>query len=75
MVLYLDTSSLVKLYVAEEDSKEIADLVGSATVVATSIITYVEARSAFARRFREKAFILVEYKKLISIIYRKIIGR
>jgi uncharacterized protein len=67
MVLYLDTSTLVKLYVAEEDSGRIAALVGSAEVVATSVIAYVETRSAFARRFREKAFTPMEYKKLVSV--------
>ena len=35
-------------------------------VVATSIIAYVEARSAFARRYREKAFDQEAYIKLLS---------
>jgi predicted nucleic acid-binding protein len=56
MLLYLDTSSLVKLYVEEEDSPEIEALVKDSEVAATSIIAYAEARAAFARRFREKAF-------------------
>ncbi|MBE9540835.1 MAG: type II toxin-antitoxin system VapC family toxin, partial [Proteobacteria bacterium] len=53
MVIYLDTSSLVKLYVEEEDSSKVADLVRSSKVIATSLIAYAEARSAFARRYRE----------------------
>lgn len=56
MLLYLDTSSLVKLYVEEEDSAEIEALVKASEFAATSIIAYAEARAAFARRFREKAF-------------------
>lgn len=67
MVVYLDTSSLVKLYVEEEDSPKIADLVRSSKVTATSLIAYTEARAAFARRFRENAFTPREYKHLLSV--------
>lgn len=66
MFLYLDTSNLVKLYVEEENSEEVVDLVKAAKVAATSIIAYAEARAAFARRFREKAFTEKAYKRLIS---------
>ena len=55
MTLYLDTSSLVKLYVAEPDSELVRSLVDSATVVATSSIAYTETRAALARRRRERA--------------------
>jgi len=66
MIIYLDTSSLVKLYVEERDSRKVVDLVRSSKVTATSIVAYVEARAAFARRFREKAFTAREYRRLIS---------
>ena len=66
MFLYLDTSNLVKLYVEEEDSEGVVDLVKTAKVAVTSIIAYAEARAAFARRFREKAFTGKSYKRLIS---------
>lgn len=55
MTLYLDTSSLVKLYVAEEGSEEVRALVDRATIVATSAIAYPETRAALARRRREAA--------------------
>ena len=55
MTLYLDTSSLVKLYVAEPDTDAVSRLVTDATVVATSLIAYPETRAAFARRHREGA--------------------
>ena len=55
MTLYLDTSSLVKLYVAETDTDAVRRLVSDATVVATSLVAYPEARAALARRRREGA--------------------
>lgn len=66
MILYLDTSSLVKLYVEEEESSRVADLVRSSKVAGTSLVAYAEARAAFARRFRENAFTPREYKRLTS---------
>ncbi|HWP99488.1 MAG TPA: type II toxin-antitoxin system VapC family toxin [Vicinamibacterales bacterium] len=53
MTLYLDTSSLVKLYVEEPGSEAVRRLVAAATIVATSLVAYPEARAAFARRRRE----------------------
>ncbi len=55
MTLYLDTSSLVKLYVAEVDTESVRRLVDDATLVATSQIAYPETRAALARRRREGA--------------------
>ena len=54
MTLYVDTSSLVKLYVAEPGSEHVRAQVERATVVATSLIAYTEARAALARRRRER---------------------
>jgi uncharacterized protein len=55
VTLYLDTSSLVKLYVAESHSDSVRAQVDRATIVATSTIAYSEARAALARRRRERA--------------------
>lgn len=52
MILYLDTSSLVKLYVAEEGSEKVTAEVEEAATVASSVLAYAEARSAFARLHR-----------------------
>jgi predicted nucleic acid-binding protein len=54
VTLYLDTSSLVKLYVAEPGSDTVRRLINRATVVATSGIAYPETRAALARRRRER---------------------
>ena len=55
MTLYLDTSSLVKLYVTEPGTDTVRRLVDEATIVATSVIAYPETRAALARRRRERA--------------------
>lgn len=51
MILYLDTSSLVKLYVEEDGSDVVREWVEEAEAVATSRVTYPEALSAFTRRW------------------------
>ena len=49
MTLYLDTSSLFKLYVEESGSDEVRQELAEAETVVTSAISYAEARAAFAR--------------------------
>jgi predicted nucleic acid-binding protein len=53
VILYLDTSSLVKLYVAEAGSEQVRKLVDEADVISTSVVALPETRSAFARLGRE----------------------
>lgn len=53
MMLYLDTSALVKLYVDEPISGAVMDAVGEVEMVATSLLAYAESRAAFARARRE----------------------
>ena len=54
MILYFDTSALVKLYVRERGSLVIRRQAGKADAIATSVVAYAEARAAFARLRREK---------------------
>lgn len=67
MILYLDTSSLVKLYVLEPseardgketgwESEEVRHLCAQADDIYISVIGYAEARSALARRRGEHQF-------------------
>lgn len=56
MILYLDTSALIKLYADESGTEEVRRAVGEARVIAIAEIGYVEARSALARKEREGAF-------------------
>jgi uncharacterized protein len=53
VTLYLDTSSLVKLYVTEPGSDAVRKLVEGSSIVATSSIAYTETRAALASRRRE----------------------
>jgi len=63
--LYLDSSALVKLYVEEEGSSMVRQWVDDADTVATSIIAFVEARAAFARRHREKRISSAAHARLV----------
>ena len=54
MILYLDTSALVKLYVRETGSVAVRRETNSAEAVATSAVAYAEARAAFTRLARER---------------------
>jgi len=53
MILYLETSNLIKLYVEEEGTAEVKDQVNRADIVVTSIISYVEARAALSRKYKD----------------------
>lgn len=66
MILYLDTSSLIKLYLEEVGSGDVVAQVGEAHSTATSWIAYTEARSAFARKYREKGMSPAQYEGLLS---------
>jgi predicted nucleic acid-binding protein len=53
MLLYLDTSALVKLYVEEAHSDVVKALHQQAGIVASHQIAFVEFHAALARRHRE----------------------
>jgi len=55
VILYLDTSSLIKLYVEEPGTPEVYLQIATTSLVCTSVIAYAEARSALARLCREGA--------------------
>lgn len=49
MILYLDTSAWVKLYVQEHGSRELRAIAAKAEAMAASVVAYPEARATFAR--------------------------
>jgi uncharacterized protein len=66
VILYLDSSALVKLYVPETDSALIKRRVEAADMPATSRISYAEARAAFARKRREHTVGLRDYQTVVQ---------
>jgi len=70
MIVYLDTSSLVKLYVEEIDSEKIRNFAHNAAAVSTSKIAYAEARAAFARKQKEEEFSLKVLRKIVEDLNR-----
>lgn len=53
MILFCDTSALIKLYITEEGSAELKALMQEAEVVAVCRIAWAEAFAALSRRARE----------------------
>lgn len=64
MILYLDTSALVKLYAEEAGSEIVRRAVAATDLVATSLISYAEARSALARKCRSGEIARAALKRL-----------
>ncbi len=52
MILYLDTSALVKRYVAEPGTAEVVQAIAAAEVTGTSIVARAEMAAALARAVR-----------------------
>lgn len=70
MIVYIDTSDLVKLYVEEFGSDTIHEIVYKATVISTSKVAYAEARSAFARKQRDGGFSAKVLRKIVEDFHR-----
>lgn len=68
MILYLDTSAWLKLYVDERGTQEVLAAVQSAELVAISRIAYAEARAALARVLREKRTTQAEHRRRIAAL-------
>ncbi len=52
MILYLDSSALVKLFIGEAGREIVLERLDLASSAATSVIAYTECRAAIARRLR-----------------------
>jgi uncharacterized protein len=68
VILYLDTSALVKLYVDETDSEKVREWAEEAELVATCRVAYPETVSAFTRRFRTGDLAKEDYEELLRCL-------
>jgi len=87
MILYCDTSALIKLYFSEAGSAAVKKLARTAEAVATARVSWAEAHAALARRVREvpgdaaaaarakRAFAADWPKFVIVEMTQKVIGR
>ncbi len=64
MILYLDTSTLLKLYTEEPASAEVREAVAQASAVATSRLNFVEAHAALARKLGEGGLAAADHSYL-----------
>lgn len=66
MILYLDTSSLVKLYIEEVHSDQVRNWAAEAEIITTCRIAYPETLSAMTRRRRNGDLSSEDYDLLVS---------
>ena len=66
MMLYLDTSAVVKRYFKEQHSEEIVQYWKDADEIATSSVAYAETLAAFYRKNREAAIGERIFRKVVS---------
>jgi len=67
MILYLDTSALVKRYVVESGTTAVTTLISQAEVVGTAVITRAETVAAFAKAVRVGALLADEAHQVVQI--------
>lgn len=71
MILYLDTSSLVKLYIEETGSNMVQDWVMEAETVSTCRVAHPETISAFHRRFNNDDLSEKDYSLLLKRFFQE----
>jgi predicted nucleic acid-binding protein len=64
LILFLDTSALVKLYIAEPGSERMRELVTRGASVVVSVLAFPEIHATFMRRRREELLQATELEQL-----------
>lgn len=64
MILFLDTSALVKIYLAEPGSERMREAVTREEPQAVSVLAFAEVHATFARRRREALLLAPEHEQL-----------
>ena len=70
VILYLDTSCLLKLYLYEAGSEEVQHRVDLCHAVSSSWIAYTEMHSALTRRMREGAIEKKDFQEYLGLFQR-----
>jgi predicted nucleic acid-binding protein len=76
MMLYVDTSALIKRYVEEDGSGRVNELWDGAKGIATSVVAFAEMIAALNRKLREGVLSARDYTRTVASFkgdYRKII--
>lgn len=68
MIVYLDASALVKRYLAEAGSPEVARLIADSTAVGTSLISRAEVAAAIARSVRAGGIVRTAGEKALRAL-------
>jgi len=71
LILYLDTSSLVKLYVSEVHSGLVRSWAEEAEIIATCRVAYPEMMSALNRRYKTGDLVKKDYDVLVKTFSRE----
>jgi predicted nucleic acid-binding protein len=69
MILYLDTSALIKRYVAEAGSEDVNDWIEAAEVLITGQLTRVEVAAAINRLLRMKLIKDAERQRALELFH------
>ncbi len=67
MIVYLDSSALVKRYIVEASSAEVEQLVGAAEQVGTAIISRAEVSAALSKAVRQNWIDQAEALKALAV--------
>lgn len=65
MIVFVDTSVLVKLYIAEPGSERMREAAAQEVRVAASLLAFAEIHATFARRRREALLLAPELEELL----------
>ncbi|MFL6199556.1 MAG: type II toxin-antitoxin system VapC family toxin [Thermoanaerobaculia bacterium] len=65
MIVFVDTSVLVKLYIAEPGSERMREAAAQEDHIAASLLAFAESHATFARRHREKLLLAPELEELL----------
>ncbi len=66
MILYCDTSALIKLYVEEAHSNAVAKTIADVDAIATSLLAYPETRATLARAQRDRRLRPSDFRRALA---------